>query len=105
MDAIGLNQKQIKAFTDWRVEVAPKMILLMKTIAIERLKFQQKSLNPSITAKQLIDYQSQIFKLHKKLLMMKLKCRKVLTSSFTEEQWENLFFILSEELSLDINRI
>ena len=40
--------------------------------------------------------QTEIFKLHRKVLLLQLSCRRTILDTFTEEQWDNFKFVLSE---------
>ena len=103
MDTIGLNVSQINAFNDWRNETAPQMIKLMKAIALERLAFQKNTITPGFSEEKLIEQQEEIFLMQKELLSMKLKCRKILMGTFSSEQWDNLLFVISEEMPIELN--
>lgn len=101
-DAIGLTDTQRRQIEEWRRTVAPKMIVLMEDIMQARLRFQKNSLNPEYTGDQLLAEQESILTMHQELLRKKLECRRLITESFNETQWENLYFALAAEGSFEL---
>ena len=48
----------------------------------------------------MFEIHSDIISLHKKLIKIKLSCRKMLVDSFTEEQWDNFAFAVADNPKL-----
>ena len=44
--------------------------------------------------------QSEIHDLQRQLLKIKLTCRELVTTSFTDEQWENFAFVVADNPKL-----
>ena len=95
-DAIGLSNKQVKVFREWRNKYRVPLIHAMNRIIQERTAFQRISLNPKTSEEVLRAKQEQIFKLHKKVLEYQLSCRRNILDTFTDEQWEEFRFVLTE---------
>jgi hypothetical protein len=76
------------------------MVMVMNTIINKRVDFKKASLNPKTSEVELVEMQSNILSLHKKLLEIKLSCRKMLVDSFTEEQWDNFAFAVADNPKL-----
>jgi hypothetical protein len=64
------------------------------------VEFRVESLSPSITADQLLALQSEIQELQVRLLKLKLSCRELVMTTFTDEQWDNFAFIISDNPKL-----
>jgi hypothetical protein len=95
-DAIGLSNEQVKVFRDWRNKYRVPLIHTMNRIIQERVAFQRIALNPRTREEVLRAKQQEIFRLHKKVLEYQLSCRRSILDTFTDEQWEEFQFILSE---------
>ena len=95
-DAIGLSNEQVKVFRDWRNKYRVPLIHAMNRIIQERTAFHRISLNPKTSEEVLRAKQEQIFKLHKKVLEYQLSCRRNILDTFTDEQWEEFYFVLTE---------
>lgn len=95
-DAIGLSNEQVKVFRNWRNKYRVPLIHTMNRIIQERIAFQRISLNPRSSEEVLRAKQQEIFKLHKKVLEYQLSCRRNILDTFTDEQWEEFQFILTE---------
>ena len=99
-DVLELTKEQINSFRNWRKQHYGNMVEVMNTIINKRVDFKKASLNPKTSDEELIAVQSDILNLHKKLLEIKLSCRKMLVDSFTEEQWENFAFAVADNPKL-----
>ena len=95
-DAIGLNNEQVRVFRDWRNKNRVPLLHAMNRILQERVAFQRISLNPKTSEEVLRAKQEEIFKLHKKVLEYQLSCRRNILDTFTEEQWDEFRFVLTE---------
>lgn len=95
-DVIGLSNEQIKIFRKWRNKNRVPLIHAMNRIIRERTAFQRISLNPDTSEDVLRAKQQEIFKLHKKVLEYQLSCRRNILDTFTDKQWEEFLFVLTE---------
>ena len=95
-DVIGLNNAQVKVFREWRNKYRVPLIHAMNRIIQERTDFQRISLNPKTREEVLRAKQEQIFKLHRKVLEYQLSCRRNILDTFTDKQWEEFRFVLTE---------
>lgn len=95
-DVIGLSNEQIAGFRAWRSKNRVPLIHAMNRIIQERVAFQRISLNPKTSEDVLRAKQEEIFKLHKKVLEYQLSCRRNILDTFTDEQWNEFQFILTE---------
>ena len=96
-DVLELTKQQISSFRNWRKQHYGNMVEVMNTIINKRVDFKKASLNPKTSDEELIEMQSDILNLHKKLLEIKLSCRKMLVDNFTEEQWDNFAFAVADD--------
>ncbi len=99
-DVLELTKQQISSFRNWRKQHYGNMVEVMNTIINKRVDFKKASLNPKTSDEELIEMQSDILNLHKKLLEIKLSCRKMLVDNFTEEQWDNFAFAVADDPKL-----
>lgn len=95
-DAIGLSNEQVRVFRAWRSKNRVPLLHAMNQIIQERLAFQRIALNPKTSEEVLRAKQEEIFKLHKKVLKYQLSCRRSILDTFTDEQWEEFGFVLTE---------
>jgi hypothetical protein len=95
-DAIGLSNEQVRVFREWRNRYRVPLIHMMNQIIAERVAFQRIALNPRTSEEVLLAKQNEIFKLHKKVLDYQLSCRRTILDTFTDEQWDNFRFVLTE---------
>ena len=58
--------------------------------------FRVKSLSPDTTGDQLLAFQSDIQELQVRLLKIKLSCRDLVMTTFTDDQWENFAFVVAD---------
>ena len=96
-DVIGLSNEQVRVFRDWRNKYRVPLIHTMNRIIQERAAFHRISLNPETREEVLRAKQQEIFKLHEKVLEYQLSCRRNILDTFTDDQWEEFQFILSEQ--------
>ncbi len=95
-DALQLANEQIEMFRNWRKANYVNMVNIMDKIIHMKVEFSIESLSPSINASHLIEFQDEIQRLQKELLVIRLSCRK----TFTDEQWDNFDFIVSDNPKL-----
>ncbi len=72
----------------------------MNEIIERSVQFRVAALSPDISSDQLYALQSEIQELQRKLLKIKLSCRELITTSFTEKQWENFAFVVADNPKL-----
>ena len=96
-DVLELTSHQISSFRNWRKQNYGNMVKVMNTIIEKRIDFKKASLNPDTSEEELFETQDDILNLHKKLLEIKMSCRKMLVDSFTEEQWDNFAFAVADD--------
>ena len=99
-DALQLTDKQVSAFRAWRKKNYTNMVNLMNEIIEKMVEFRVQSLSPSMTGDQLLAIQSDIQELQVQLLKIKLSCRELIMTTFTDEQWDNFAFIISDNPKL-----
>ena len=99
-DALQLTDEQVNSFRSWRKKNYTNMVNLMNKIIEEKVQFRIESLSPRITSDRLLAYQSEIQELQRQLLKIKLSCREQLMATFTDEQWDNFAFIVSDNPKL-----
>ncbi len=95
-DVIGLSNAQVRVFRNWRNKYRVPLLHTMNRVLQERLAFQRISLNPKTSEEVLLAKQEEIFKLHKKVLKYQLSCRRNILDTFTDEQWGEFRFVLTE---------
>jgi hypothetical protein len=99
-DALQLTDEQVKAFSTWRKQNYTNMVNIMNEIIEKMVDFRVKSLSPDTTGDQLLAFQSDIQELQVRLLKIKLSCRELIMTTFTEEQWDNFAFIVADNPKL-----
>ena len=99
-DALQLTDEQISAFRAWRKKNYTNMVNIMNQIIEKKVEFRVESLSPSITGNQMLSFQSDIQDLQVQLLKLKLSCRELIMTTFTDEQWDNFAFIISDDPKL-----
>lgn len=99
-DALQLTDEQVNLFRSWRKKNYTNMVNLMNKIIEEKVQFRIESLSPRITSDRLLAFQSVIQELQRQLLKIKLSCRENLMTTFTDEQWDNFAFIVSDNPKL-----
>ena len=76
------------------------MVNVMNEIIEKRVEFRVESLSPGITGDQLLAFQAEIQELQVRLLKLKLSCRELVMTTFTDAQWDNFAFIISDNPEL-----
>ena len=99
-DALQLTVEQISSFRAWRKKNYTSMVNIMNKIIEEKVQFRIESLSPRISSDRLLAFQSEIQELQRQLLKVKLSCREQVMTSFTDEQWDNFAFIISDNPKL-----
>ena len=99
-DALQLTDEQVNLFSSWRKKNYTNMVNLMNKIIEEKVQFRVESLSPRITSDRTLSFQSEIQELQRQLLKIKLSCRENLMTTFTNEQWDNFAFIVSDNPKL-----
>ena len=99
-DTLELTDEQITAFRAWRKKNYTHMVNVMNEIIEKSVQFRVAALSPRITSDELYVLQSEIQDLQRQLLKIKLSCRELVTTSFTETQWENFAFVVADNPKL-----
>lgn len=99
-DALQLTDKQVNDFHAWRKKNYTNMVNVMNAIIEKMVEFRIESLSPSISGDELLAFQSDIQELQVQLLKIKLSCRELIMTTFTDEQWDNFAFIISDNPKL-----
>ena len=99
-DTIELTDEQVNSFRAWRKKNYTHMVNIMNETIEKSVEFRVAALSPRITSDQLYVLQSEIQELQRKLLKIKLSCRELVTTSFTDAQWENFAFVISDDPKL-----
>ena len=76
------------------------MVNVMNEIIEKSVQFRVAALSPRITSDDLYVLQSEIQDLQRQLLKIKLSCRELVTTSFTDTQWENFAFVVADNPKL-----
>ena len=99
-DTLALTEEQVTAFRTWRKENYTNMVNIMNEIIEKSVQFRVAALSPEITSDHLYVIQSEIQDLQRELLKIKLSCRELVTTSFTDEQWVNFAFVVADNPKL-----
>ena len=99
-DTLELTDEQINAFRAWRKKNYTHMVNVMNEIIDKSIQFRVAALSPDISSDQLYALQSEIQELQGQLLKIKLSCRELVTTSFTETQWDNFAFVVADNPKL-----
>ena len=99
-DTLALTDEQVSAFRAWRKENYTNMVNIMNEIIEKMVQFRIESLSPDFSNEHLLSFQSEIQDLQRQLLMLKLSCRELVMTSFTDEQWENFAFVVADNPKL-----
>lgn len=98
--ALNLTATQLQRLIAWRKQHYVPMINTMNKIIELKVQFRIESLSKKIDDAHLIAFQKDILQLQQELLKTRLSCRKILIETFTDEQWDNLEFIVSNNEKL-----
>lgn len=99
-DTLQLTNEQINAFRAWRKKNYTNMVNIMDEIIEKMVQFRVEALSPSIPNDRLLAFQSEIQELQRRVLKIKLSCRNLVMTTFTDEQWENFAFVVSDDPKL-----
>jgi hypothetical protein len=99
-DTIELTDEQVNSFRAWRKKNYTHMVNIMNETIEKSVEFRVAALSPRITSDQLYVLQSEIQELQRELLKIKLSCRELVTTSFTDAQWENFAFVIADNPKL-----
>ena len=99
-DTLALTEEQVNAFRAWRKENYTNMVNIMNQIIEKMVQFRIESLSPDVTNDHLVSFQSDIHDLQRQLLKLKLSCRELVITTFTDEQWENFAFVVADNPKL-----
>ena len=99
-DSLALTEEQLNAFRAWRTNNYTNMVNIMKEIIEKMVQFRVESLSPDVAKDHLLSFQSEIHDLQRQLLTLKLSCREIVISTFTDEQWENFAFVVADNPKL-----
>ena len=99
-DTLELTDDQINAFRAWRKKNYTQMVNVMNEIIEKSVQFRVAALSPDISSDDLYVLQSEIHELQRQLLKVKLSCRELVTTSFTETQWDNFAFVVADNPKL-----
>ena len=99
-DTLELTDEQVSAFRAWRKKNYTNMVNVMNEIIEKMVQFRVESLSPDITGDHLFAYQSEIHDLQRQLLKIKLSCREIVVTTFTDEQWDNFHFVVADSPKL-----
>ena len=99
-DTLELTDDQINEFRAWRKKSYTHMVNVMNEIIEKSVQFRVAALSPDISSDDLYVLQSEIHDLQRQLLKIKLSCRELVTTSFTETQWDNFAFVVADNPKL-----
>ena len=99
-DALQLTEEQVNVFRAWRKKNYTHMVNVMNEVIEKMVQFRIESLSPDVTNEHLLALQSDIQDLQRRLLKIKLSCRELIMTTFTDEQWENFAFVVSDNPKL-----
>ncbi len=99
-DTLELTDEQVNAFRAWRKKNYTNMVNIMNMIIEKMVEFRVEALSPEVSSEQLLAFQSEIHGLQRQLLEIKLSCRELVMTSFTDEQWENFAFVVADNPKL-----
>jgi hypothetical protein len=99
-DTLQLTDEQVNTFRAWRKKNYTHMVNVMNEIIEKMVEFRIESLSPEVSNEHLLAFQSQIQELQRQLLKIKLSCRELIMTTFTDEQWENFAFVVADNPKL-----
>lgn len=95
-DALQLTEGQISSFRAWRKKNYTNVVNLMNEILEKKVQFRSEALSPDTSDDHLFALQVQIQEMQRRLLKLKLSCRKLIMTTFTDDQWENFSFVVAD---------
>ena len=99
-DTLQLTDEQVIAFRAWRKKNYTNMVNAMNEVIEKMVQFRIESLSPGISGDRLLALQSEIQELQHRVLEIKLSCRELVMTTFTDEQWQNFYFVVSDDPQL-----
>ena len=99
-DALALTEEQLNVFRVWRKNNYTAMVNVMNGIIEKMVQFRVEALSPDVTNSHLLSFQSEIHNQQRQLLKIKLSCRELVMTTFTDEQWENFAFVVADNPKL-----
>lgn len=99
-DALQLTDEQLKRLYHWRKNHYMEMVNIMNLVIEKKVQFSIESLSSTTSKTHLLEFQQEIHQLQRELLRIRLSCRAILIETFTDEQWENFEFIVSDNPKL-----
>ena len=99
-DALQLTEEQVNAFRAWRKKNYTHMVNVMNEVIEKMIQFRIESLSSDVSNEHLLAAQSEIQELQRQLLKIKLSCRELIMTTFTDEQWENFAFVVADNPKL-----
>jgi hypothetical protein len=99
-DTLELTDEQVNGFRAWRKKNYTNMVNIMNQVIEKMVQFRVSSLSPEVSREQLLAFQFEIHGLQRQLLEIKLSCRELVMTSFTDEQWENFAFVVADNPKL-----
>ena len=96
-DALQLTDEQVNAFYAWRKKNYSNMVNVMNEIVDKMVQFRIASLSPDITNERMVALQSEIQDLQRQALVIKLSCRELIMTTFTDAQWEDFAFVVADD--------
>jgi hypothetical protein len=99
-DTLQLTDEQISAFRNWRKNNYTNVVNIMNEIVEKKFQFRVEALTPETPDSRLYALQSEIQELQRELLKIKLSCRNLVMTTFTDEQWSNFGFVVSDNPKL-----
>jgi len=85
-DTLQLTDEQVNAFRAWRMNNYTHMVYIMNEVIEKMVQFRIESLSPEVTNEHLLASQSEIQELQHQLLQIKLSCRVLIMTTFTDKQ-------------------
>jgi hypothetical protein len=99
-DALQLTDEQVNAFHAWRNKNYTNMVHVMSEIIDKMVQFRVASLSPDITNERMVILHSEIQDLQRQALVIKLSCRELIMTTFTDAQWEDFAFVVADNPKL-----
>ena len=99
-DTLQLTDEQVIAFRAWRKKNYTNMVNAMNEAIEKMVQFRIESLSPGTPSDRLLTLQSEIQELQRRVLGIKLSCRELIMTTFTGEQWQNFYFVVSDDPKL-----
>ena len=95
-DVLKLTNRQVMTINNWRQKHYVNLMVVMNEIIRNQTNYKKAALDLKTPDSKLYDMQNTILNLQEKLYNIKLTYRKMMAYEFTQEQWNNLAFILTD---------